>query len=808
MNTSFTLRAFNFRALASTPISIVLVASTLYLSGCSSGEEREAKYLERAQAAFEAEDYEKARVDLRNVLQINTSNAQARFLFARLEERQQNWPQMYANLSAAVESDPTLWEARIKLAELLIASSQIEKANEQIDAVLAHDPDHPEALAARAGVLFREQKLAEAELLCQKILEKTPGHITATGLLAAIYGNSDPVKALATVEKGIDSNPSNITLQLLRIQLLTRMGNTEDVIDAYQKLITQNPEALIYPVQLAAYLNVLHRNDEAESAIREMLKRNPDADQAKLILVDFLARTERAPEALETLQGFVDGSPDNHLLRVALARLHIALNEIDKAEAIYHGIIGKDPRSAEAIDARNKLIELSLGKGERAAADKLLAENLDIEPENGDALLIRAKILLHENKAESAIADLRTVLKNSPSSIPALELLGPAQERIGASNLALDSYQQLLQINASNLTGLTGAARLLLAEGKLDDAARLLEQAYKLAPGNYDVAKQLVDIFSRQKKWDQALEIAQNLILRQESASAGHYLRGMVLERRGDTEGAIEALQNSLNKEPRAIEPLKALLSMYIRSNQSAKALAYAENHVKQYPDQLHAQELLAALYHQQGRRQDAERLLTEIIKKDPKRVSAYRELSAVFIAEKRKDKVHALLNEGLSQNPDNPGLMLLLAELHQSNGDNAEALAMYERLEKALPNSDIVRNNLAMLLVEVSPSEENLRRAMRLTAHFERSNNPVFLDTLGWIHVKSGNYPQAISLLEDAVRRQPAPELRYHLGIAYVRNNMVDKGREQLELATEGDTPYAWRAEAEQTLRQTEQIN
>jgi tetratricopeptide (TPR) repeat protein len=121
--------------------SVMLGAASM--SGCSSSEDRQAKYLERAQTALEKGDFDKARVDLKNVLQINAGNAQARLLFAKLEERQKNWPQMYANLNAAIEADPTLLEARIKLAELLIAANQPEDARKQIDKILAQERTTP-----------------------------------------------------------------------------------------------------------------------------------------------------------------------------------------------------------------------------------------------------------------------------------------------------------------------------------------------------------------------------------------------------------------------------------------------------------------------------------------------------------------------------------------------------------------------------------------------------------------------------------------------------------------------------------------
>src|SRR5690606_44275 len=347
--------------------SVMLGAASM--SGCSSSEDRQAKYLERAQTALEKGDFDKARVDLKNVLQINAGNAQARLLFAKLEERQQNWPQMYANLNAAIEADPTLLEARIKLAELLIAANQPEDARKQIEKILAQDPNNTEGLAAQAGLLFREKKSDEAEAICKRILELKPGHVTATGLLAAIYGANDPGKALATVDAGLQQTPDNTTLQLLRIQLLAKLQRSDDVIAAYNELIRQRPEAAIFPTQLANFYISQQRLEEAEKALRDAVTRLPDNNESKLILVDFQAKHRKPEDARSTLEQFSAANPDNYRLRTALARLYIALREIDKAEATFQYAIDKDSKSADAIDARNRLTELALATNKRERAD-------------------------------------------------------------------------------------------------------------------------------------------------------------------------------------------------------------------------------------------------------------------------------------------------------------------------------------------------------------------------------------------------------------------------------------------------------
>ena len=76
--------------------------------------------------------------------------------------------------------------------------------------------------------------------------------------------------------------------------------------------------------------------------------------------------------------------------------------------------------------------------------------------------------------------------------------------------------------------------------------------------------------------------------------------------------------------------------------------------------------------------------------------------------------------------------------------------------------------------------------------------------DTVGWLQYKLGNYPQAVALLQDAVRKGgTAPVYRYHLGMAYFKSDMKPQAREELELALTTDREFAGRDEAEQALQQ-----
>ena len=88
----------------------------LVLAGCSGGEGRQARYFDAAQKHFDNQRYDKALIEVKNVLQINSNHVAGRYLLAQLYEQDKNWQQMFANLNLVVDLEPSHIAARTKLA--------------------------------------------------------------------------------------------------------------------------------------------------------------------------------------------------------------------------------------------------------------------------------------------------------------------------------------------------------------------------------------------------------------------------------------------------------------------------------------------------------------------------------------------------------------------------------------------------------------------------------------------------------------------------------------------------------------------
>ena len=95
------------------------------------------------------------------------------------------------------------------------------------------------------------------------------------------------------------------------------------------------------------------------------------------------------------------------------------------------------------------------------------------------------------------------------------------------------------------------------------------------------------------------------------------------------------------------------------------------------------------------------------------------------------------------------------------------QVLAAMLQVLRENPDLPAVANNLSALLADYRTDKRSFERALEYAEQFRDSENPAFLDTLGWVYYRLENYDEAIPLLEQSVDAAgQVPVLRYHLGM------------------------------------------
>ncbi|MDP4988463.1 MAG: hypothetical protein NWQ08_10110 [Porticoccaceae bacterium] len=115
------------------------------------------------------------------------------------------------------------------------------------------------------------------------------------------------------------------------------------------------------------------------------------------------------------------------------------------------GIIAGNYERQDTSRAKAFKAELLLGDGEREAALALVNDILKTDNNFEQALLVRAHYHILADDIDSAVSDLRVVLRNNSESEQALVMLANAYLSSGSSQLADDIFRKVLDINPGNV---------------------------------------------------------------------------------------------------------------------------------------------------------------------------------------------------------------------------------------------------------------------------------------------------------------------------------------------------------------------
>jgi Flp pilus assembly protein TadD len=181
-----------------------------------------------------------------------------------------------------------------------------------------------------------------------------------------------------------------------------------------------------------------------------------------------------------------------------------------------------------------------------------------------------------------------------------------------------------------------------------------------------------------------------------------------------------------------------------------------------------------------------------------PYRTKAYAELG-----KGSRDGAVAAYVAGMAATSGSPPLGIDLAALYERDGQPERAIEVYEKLREANPASDMLANNLAMLLSTYRDDDASHQKAQDLVRGFRNSDNPAYLNTYGWVRYKQGQLDEAITYLRRAAIAVPDDALmHYHLAMALIANGDAEQARAELEKALGSKQPFPGRAAAEKALQ------
>lgn len=784
-----------------------LCIATLAIAGCGTQSETLNNHISRGKAYLESGNHEKARIEFKNAAQIDPRHAETYLLLGRTEEEAKNWGKALAYYTEALSLEPGNLTAHSRAGRINLFAGNLAAASEHAEAILASDSTNYDGLVLKASITAQKDDLDAAIEISRTILSSHPSSTEAISLLSNIYIRQNRLhKAVETLNEGLQHNADDTRLLVQLAQVYAAMSAMKEAEEILSTLISIEPDELMHYVNMSSFYGKQGRIDDGVAILRKAIDADPDDDNRYLLLAEFLTTHNKNTEAADVLSRALVEHSESNAVRFALARLHIKLGHPRDAYIEYKRLIEINGLSAAGLTARNELANGYFHNQHLDEAKELVNEVIAENPKDHDALLLRGKIALSERDFKSAIAVFRTELKEQPDSLEVANLLARAHILNNEPELATDVLNRGVQSHPDDTQIRFSLAQQLARSGKFDAALDHINIVLEKSGPQLSALLLKSELLMSKQDGAGALDALKVIQDEHPEYSEIHLKLGTLHQRLKNHQRAMDEYELGLKRSGKILPYMALITSVHVEQGQIREALARLNLEIERSPNEAVLHELLGETHISGKNYAMANVALNKAIALKPDWNLPYSSLAKMHLEQGKQDAAIDTYKRGLEVIPFDERLSTELAAVYENQNKHDKAIALYERVLTQNPNNDLATNNLATILTERKGGKESLARAIELADRFARSEQPVYLDTLGWAYCRSGDYMKSVRILQRAVELAPdVVQFNYHLGIAYYR--LGDPSAEiYLSKALEPGLEFPGRQTAERAMTEIQQ--
>ncbi len=250
--------------------------------------------------------------------------------------------------------------------------------------------------------------------------------------------------------------------------------------------------------------------------------------------------------------------------RIVLAVAALAAVASAAPAALHAQQKGADKAGAAKVDAALEPVLKAFQEGEWTKAIEAASQIESSSPLFAKALYLMGEAEYARGDASAAEKSFRRILESKKDSVPALTGLGRCLTTLGKHEDAEKTLRRAVQLDAKDVGAARSLGEALSAAGKHDDARKVLDAARKLDAKDPLVARAFVEACLRADDADAAGAAAATFAKSAPESSMAWFLKGLVLDRKGETKDAIEAYEKSIDKDERFLDAHKNLAILCI----------------------------------------------------------------------------------------------------------------------------------------------------------------------------------------------------------------------------------------------------
>lgn len=200
-------------------------------------------FLSLANVCYIQEDYKAMEEAATKAIAIEEGNAIAHFLLGKARKGQDDDIMTIAHLTKAITLQDDFIEARLMRAEALMHMKQYKEMMEDIDAVLAQNPEEETAILLRGKVKEANHQEEEAEADYKLVTEVNPFNEQAYLYLGQLYiAQKKLPEAIGLFDEAIELNPNFAEAYRERGRAKLLNGDKDGSVEDMKKSLELNPK--------------------------------------------------------------------------------------------------------------------------------------------------------------------------------------------------------------------------------------------------------------------------------------------------------------------------------------------------------------------------------------------------------------------------------------------------------------------------------------------------------------------------------------------------------------------------------------
>lgn len=704
---------------------LLMVAATVVLLACAP-EVSDQQMIQTARAYLDQNKLREATLELKNALQSNPENAEARYLLGNISLDIGDAASAEKEFRRAAGAGWQEGLARVGQARAMINSKTFQKLIDEIKVKESYPVNTRAdlyALRALAQLGLGNASLASETLKKAVEIDANAFHVLTAAV--QIYLAKGELKgATDSLQQGLKTYQNNPEILLLSAAIAIKNNDFSGAEKVFKKVIAQDPGKLVTMYGRRARLGLARFHisnkafDNADKTLMPLLTQMPDdpetnfvtgllafergeLDLAKERLLDVLkvVKNHRPTQLLfgtvsYALQDFeqaayyvakyVSVMPDDLAARKLLGRTYIKLGRHEEAQALLQSVLEVGGEDAELL----ALVALSqMQAGDAASGIAGLENAVTAAPENSTLRSVLARAYISAGETELAVNALNTILAEGGNKQQTGSLLISTHIRAQQYDQAIVVVLDMLQGNPQDPAVLSLAGNVFVMSNDRAEARQYFNKALQIKPDYLPATMLLARLEELEGRFGKAETLYKKLASMNKEDIAPLLALARLAEIQKQNEKMIEWLELANKRAAQDVRPRKILSEYYLREQRLEKAGQLIKAAIKIAPrDQallvLQARWLLADAQYNK-----ALLVLNPLVTREPDSVAIRTMLGEAYLKLDQVNDAQTQLNIVLEKQPYYVPALVLITNLKLQSGHDVTALAFAEKIQKIKPD-------------------------------------------------------------------------------------------------------------------------